>query len=164
MKEREIWKQPEDFPKYEISNLGRVRNAATKFIYSTYKSDRGYQRIALYYARGKRKIWQVHRLVMLAFVGKPEKNQVINHKNGVKTDNRLANLEYVTQKENIAHSIHVLKTFTGRPPILNRLQVRIIKRLIKDEIKVKQIANYFQLPVGTITSIKYGQCWKQEKI
>lgn len=66
----------------------------------------GYLGVSL--SRGlKSKHYVIHRLVMLTFHGVSRLH--VNHKNGIKTDNRLENLEYVTQKENNNHARHVLK-------------------------------------------------------
>lgn len=64
----------------------------------------GYYRICLSY-NNKRKNYSVHRLVAMAFIPNPENKPTVNHKNGIKTDNHVYNLEWATQKEQKEHSI-----------------------------------------------------------
>lgn len=62
----------------------------------------------------------VHRVMLESFVDKPFENAICNHKNGIKNDNRLSNLEWSTYKYNTYHSIHVLGNKHGKTykPIL----------------------------------------------
>lgn len=99
----EIWKSIPGHEKYEASNLGRIRSSWNKrgngvVVLKANPNAKGYLCVAL---RGKTS--RVHQLVMLAFHGL-RGDLVVNHKNGIKADNRLENLEYVTQSENLKHA------------------------------------------------------------
>lgn len=74
----------------------------------------GYLRITLT-NNGKRKSYYVHRLVARTYLKDYDEQLQVNHINGIKTDNRVENLEMVTLKENIKHSIE-----TGLKPKLKR--------------------------------------------
>lgn len=67
------------------------------------KIDKGYERVTLS-KNNKRKLFPVHRLVAIAFIPNPENKPCINHKNGVKTDNMVENLEWCTYSENTLHA------------------------------------------------------------
>lgn len=87
-----------------VSNIGRVaytRNDKHLYLYTLKIDDNGYVRISP-------KNTFVHRLVVTAFISEVPQNMVINHKNGMKTDNRVENLEIITQQENVLHAINVL--------------------------------------------------------
>lgn len=74
----------------------------------------GYYIVSLY-KNGKPKMYGVHRLVMLSFVG--WSNLTVNHKNEIKIDNRIENLEYMSNKDNVrysqAHKIKAIHIITG---------------------------------------------------
>ena len=104
----EIWHKCEvPYTRYEVSNLGRVRNAHTERVLRPRKRRTGYLQVALYY-KGKDKECDVHNLVATAFVEGWREGLEVNHKNGVKTDNRAENLEWVTASENRQHASDVL--------------------------------------------------------
>ena len=95
------------FPEYEASDDGHVYNARDWQL-STYDC-RGYRFIALKNEHGARVNVGVHRLVVAAFLGPIPKGMWVNHKNGIKHDNRLENLEITTPSENHCHARDVLK-------------------------------------------------------
>lgn len=73
----------------------------------------GYHQVQLTGYNKVRKFKYVHRLVAEAFIPNPNNYKTVNHKNGIKTDNRVENLEWCTQKQNIIHSVNTgLRKYT----------------------------------------------------
>lgn len=107
MTREEEWKPIIDFSKiYEISSEGRVRNIITgKILKNQFSKQTGYFQVHLYGNIIKR--WNIHSLVANHFLGMWYMGKVINHKDGNKLNNFVENLEWVTQKENIQHSIRM---------------------------------------------------------
>lgn len=91
--------------RYEVSEAGRVRNSVTGRVLKPVPSTNGYLRVALGRAHINR---LVHRLVAQAFCEGYAEHLDVNHRNGIRSDNRAENLEWVTRSENIAHSHRVL--------------------------------------------------------
>jgi len=103
----EVWKSL-DFlgcPNYEVSSLGRVRNMKTNCVRVLGGNGHGYLKVRLRNGTPKGQLYQVHRLVALAFIPNPENKPEVGHKNTVRDDNRVENLEWVTRKENNNHPI-----------------------------------------------------------
>lgn len=103
----EAWKPIPSFNGlYEASSLGRIRRSSDKFIYCTNVNvQNGYVFVRLMFD-GLKGYSYVHRLVAEAFYGKPCDNRVqVDHLNGNRHDNRLANLEWVSRKENVQRMI-----------------------------------------------------------
>lgn len=105
---------------YEVSNQGRVRsvdrfvrhsgtglpNPRRGMLLKT-KLNHGYHELHLA-KLGKVKGFKVSRLVAQAWIPNPDNKGTVNHKNGIKTDDRVENLEWMTQAENNVHSFEVL--------------------------------------------------------
>ncbi len=98
MPEDEVWRSL-PFPwitHYEVSNRGRVRNSTTDRILKPWpgygKNGKYYMKVYLY-SRGQRHAYFVHRLVAFCFLE-------VDHKDRIRNNNDLSNLEVVTRKEN----------------------------------------------------------------
>lgn len=116
----EIWKGIKDYSKYEVSNLGRVRNIKTGRILKPNFSGRYYS-VELFNETGsKRK--NIHRLVAEAFVERKNGQDVVNHIDGNSFNNSASNLEWCTVTEN---NIHAVKNGLNRPGAYQNRPIRI---------------------------------------
>lgn len=102
---------------YMASSCGRIMSfrKKTPFVMSPLKSPKGYVRVDLCFNKTRKSIL-IHRLVAMTFIPNPKNKLEINHKNGVKNDNRVDNLEWATRSENEQHSRNVLgkrKSYAG---------------------------------------------------
>ena len=110
----EIWKNIEEYPDYMVSNMGRIKRLSTGYYRRTEKilkpqlQNNGYLHIKLS-QKDKTKCILVHRLVAQVFIPNPNNLPQVNHINEDKTDNRVENLEWCTQKYNINYGNGISK-------------------------------------------------------
>lgn len=140
--EYEIWKDILGYEnKYKISNLGNIKSLN----YSGHgyekslkpsKNKNGYLNIVL-----NKKSFYIHRLVCLIFIPNPQSLPQVNHKNGNRTDNRIENLEWVTNKENSTHKIKVLKYVHSEESKL-KASINHNKKVIKYDLDDNIICEY----------------------
>jgi len=107
--QEEIWKDIQGYEGlYQISNLGRVKSFSWGIEkIKNLSISNGYYRIMLFNKQGYKSFY-VHRLIGIAFIDNKNNKPCINHINGIKTDNSIINLEWVTHKENNQHKFDVL--------------------------------------------------------
>lgn len=103
----EIWKEVAGTDgKIEVSSYGRVRsNLRDGRILKATVDSKGYLRLRITLNRVKYS-YKVHRLVAEAFIPNPDRKPQVNHIDGNKTNNSVANLEWVSNKENAHHAIN----------------------------------------------------------
>lgn len=159
---QETWKSIPGHEEYEASDCGQVRKTSSGRIKRPFVV-RGYHKIHLH---GKdAKCTGVHRLVASAFLGRIPDGLQVNHKNGVKTDNRPENLEYVTGKENIRHACSLglidRQGENNRSAKLTTEQVGWVRRIYRHgKTTYRQLGECFSVSEKTIGSIVTGHRWK----
>ena len=116
--------------KYMVNDNGdilKLCNCKKPYFLTPQKTQKGYLRVNI---RDKGKIYcfRVHRLVAEAFIPNLDNKPQVNHKNGIKTDNRVKNLEWVSDEENKQHAIkHNLVRYQCKPVVL-LYKGKVIKR------------------------------------
>lgn len=113
--EKEIFREIDGFPDYEISNIGIVCSFKGKYprIRKPRKDQDGYLQVILHIG-GKRVTKKVHRLVAEAFVPNPENKPEVNHIDEDKENNVAENLEWVTHRENVNHGTGIRRSTEAR--------------------------------------------------
>jgi hypothetical protein len=174
MSNSERWKPIAGFEdKYEVSDLGRVRRiskdhgATPGYIFNPKPNNKGYIMIALRRPGESRTLRLAHRIVLEAFVGPCPPNHVTNHKNCDKTDNRLENLEWVSQAYNVEHAIandhFYFAAKMGEKNPASKLtadQVREIRRIhAKTQCRYQDLADQFGVTNVMIGKIVRREAW-----
>lgn len=147
------WRDIPEFPNYQASDVGIVRSNRKKTDWQQLHQLTVFKYKKVFvYKKNIRKIVFVHRLIMLAFVGHAPPGMVVAHLNNDPSDNRLVNLKYCTQKENISHKIKH-GTFRSR---LSRKQVVFIR---SSSLRCNVLAEKFGITAGYAAHLKRGGSW-----
>ena len=154
----ERWKKVvnfEDF--YEVSDEGRIRNIKTGRVLKGSVHSSGYIYVTFNIGNNVYSN-RVHRLVALAFLSKKKSSdEVVNHKNGNKKDNSLANLEWMSHKEN---AIHSRKTGLNKTK-LSREDVYLIRERFETGVNnKKELARLFGVTESNINSVVKKKTFK----
>jgi hypothetical protein len=144
----------------QIKSLSR-KNMRTEKILKPGLGGNGYYTVTI---NGKTHL--VHRLIATTYIPNPLKLPQVNHKNGVKTDNRIDNLEWVTAEQNIQHSFQVI----GRKYISPKVRSSKAKKKLNERqvikiryghtmLKHKDIAAIYDIDESTVSDIRRGKSW-----
>ena len=165
----EIWKDIEGYEGlYQVSSEGRIKSLARyiknnlcgelykeeKIKKITYNPKLKYGVIGLSY-NGNNKQEYIHRIVAKTFIPNPNNLPEVNHKNGLKHDNRVENLEWNTHNENIQHSINVLgNRQDGEYNNASKLTNNDVLKIRNDNRIHREIAKDYGVSRSCITIIK----------
>lgn len=160
----EIWKDIKDYEGlYQISNLGRIKSLRynkERLLTPIKNNKTNYIHINLCKHKVN-KTHYIHRLLGCAFVDNKDNKPHINHKNGVRDDNRIENLEWVTPKENHIHKYYTLnyKQHRRRHTEEEVLKIREIYNNNKvSQIKLVEIFNSNRATINKILKNKAYIC------
>lgn len=172
------WRTAEDWPNYEVSNLGVIRRKRNQRVLKEV-IERGYARVYLHKVKGDRGITtNVHRVVTQAFFGRRPTGMTVNHLDGVKTNNAITNLEYCTMRENLEHASRMGLLATGKrngaythPECIVRGEDQPNSVLTEDSVRLILLAAQNKIPhsvtarkIGvsrqTVSRVAHGERWK----
>ena len=149
---------------YFVSNEGKLYSQRKKKIMDGSKNKAGYLVVTIHH-KGKRFQKRLHHLVLEAFVGSCPHGFQGHHKNGIKIDNKIMNLEWVSPSMNTqcAYDAGLAKGPIGEKCAMARLKSRevwLIKRLIEGKISYRIIAKMFKISLSHVYNIKNGYTWR----
>lgn len=170
---KEIWKDIKDYEGlYQVSNLGRVKglNRVTNIgrrrpesIFTPGKCSHGYFRAGIS-KNAKRRTFAVHRLVAQAFIPNPENKPEVNHINGIKTDNRVENLEWVDRFENVRHAwdTGLQRKHLGEKHGMSKVTKSdvLFIRANHERFSRKELCDRFGIGTSQVCAIIRRQSWK----
>lgn len=159
--EHEIWKRYKDTT-LEVSNLGGVRHLVTKRERDITTNGSGYRCVSIT-KDCKATTYSVHRMVAETFIPMINGKTHVNHKDGVKLNNAVFNLEWVTPSENTIHALETGLKSKGSDlkwAVLTETDVIAIKDALTEGVTASKLAKLFNVSVGTISNLRNGRAWK----
>jgi hypothetical protein len=170
---KEIWKDVVGHEGlYQVSNLGNIKSHQPRWRQSRILKQKNPARYCMAALAKDKKITYtgVHRIVLLAFCYREDHSGLyVNHKNGIKTDNRLENLEWCTAKENIEHAFRIgLMTnrsrVNGKNAKLTNKDIPVIRKLLSEGKTHEVISKIYSVHRNLISGISRGERWKHVAI
>jgi len=126
---------------YAVTKDGKVWSHHSQKFLSIWTERKGYKRVGLRDSTNncKRTCFLVHRLVASAYLPNPEQKKEVNHKNSIRDDNRVENLEWSTRSENNAHAWkHGNKVYVESHKHLEAIKINLIKARQARMLKVNE--------------------------
>jgi len=149
------------YPKYFACSDGNIYSSKTNKILKGCIDTSGYKSVNLFVSNYKSKSVRIHRLIAEAFIPNIENKPQVNHINGVKTDNRVENLEWVTMSENALHAsnLGLLNSVNGEKHAkckISNLQVIEIRKQkgLKSNAELAEIYKIGKTTISDIINLK----------
>jgi len=147
-------------PDYLITPDGRVYSLKSKKYLRPGITGRGYYQVHLYKS-GNRYPKRIARLVAQAFIPNPENKPEINHKDGIKVNNDVSNLEWVTSSENQLHAyatgLKEKPPTAGSPKIPVNVYNYATGKFLSAQTSLLSAAREYGLPVGRVHNVLTGK-------
>lgn len=158
---KELIEEWKEYNGYKVSNYGKVINKSGKYLKSEPNKD-GYVHTSIKGINGKR-LHGMHRIVATVFLDNIDNLPEVNHKDGVKHNNRVDNLEWCTKKENQQHEVKVLQQRNGdkncRSRITNEQAIEIYNLCKEGKMLYKDIAKMYNIFPPEVSRIVLGTNW-----
>lgn len=149
-------------PLYSITKDGTIyshKGGKLKRLKS--RTRKGYESILLY-KDSKQRIYSVHRLVAQTYIPNPLNKKEVNHKNGIKEDNRVENLEWATPSENVRHAVRMglIKPprNNGSTSKLTEKDVKVIRDIV-GLFTQKELCEAYGVSRTTMSRVVNGLRW-----
>lgn len=149
----EVWKTVPNFPNYQVSNYGHVRNQ--KQIIKAFPNNHGYLKVN-FWKNHKPTTKTVHKQVALLFVENPNNYPEVNHKDGNKLNNRSDNLEWCTRSHNNAHALRSGLRKNPNPKALTKEQEKEARELYENGVTSEELAEKYKVNPRTIRKYVKG--------
>ncbi len=173
---KEQWRSVPGYPGYDVSTLGRVRSwkprrycapkpSAPRILRGWINPKSGYRMLTLGGYDGT-KVWNtsISKIVLLAWRGpKPTKTMVARHLNDKKLDDRLTNLRWGTQQQNIDDKVRNGNQTRGSDIAGSKLTLQKVRRILNSDLSMRALAAKHDVAIPTIWCIKTRRTWKHVK-
>jgi hypothetical protein len=159
----EIWKEYVKDSRYKISTHGRVQRD-DKCPFFPANDSKGYP-VVNFRKNGNLHRYSVHRMVAETFIPNPQNLAAVNHKDNVKTNNNLDNLEWISIGDNIRHAAREFNVYGGeKSPRATMDEIQVLAAITcftNPRIKYCDIAKAFSTSGVAISHMARGNSWKR---
>lgn len=160
----EQWKDIPDYDGiYQASDLGRIKssmphNGTNERILKQTQTRKGYLGCGLYKNK-KRTSFQVHRIVAETYLANPFNLPEVNHKKGIKTDNRPCAIEWSSHDDNIIHAVEHSLIQKGEKCHKAKITEKQVFEIRESTFSAEYLANKYNVSKNTIWQVKRKETW-----